>query len=254
MQKSHMVTVYETRDYGLFKTLAGNRDLNAVQIKKLARVIENAPQFTRLSPLLVNENMEIIDGQHRLAAYKKYAAEKTIVHPIYFTVNSGTGIAEARNLNAGSKPWTPKDYAVAYSNSGNKEYATYLKYSRETGLNHDILVRFLSPKNYDLQTFRSGMFVVENEKKSREWFSNLEEMGMTIKETMAEPIDHKHRSFAIGLLNVMRNPNYHQERMLEQLEAHSRILRVTDMKNQDISLALQTIYNKGQEDRVMLID
>jgi len=147
MDKSHSLTVYETRDYDLFKILPGNRQLYPTQIKKLANNIAKNPAFTKISPILVNEQMEVIDGQHRLAAYKKYADENGINHSIYFVIVKGLGLAEARGLNAGSKPWSPKDYAVAYERSGNAEYGTYLKYSKSTGLNHDILVRYLAPNN-----------------------------------------------------------------------------------------------------------
>lgn len=197
--------------------------------------------------------MEVIDGQHRLAAYKKHKEETGIAHPIYAVIVKDLGLAEARALNAGSKPWGPKDYAVAYSSSGNKEYATYLKYAKTMGLNHDILVRYLAPSNYGLGNFRDGGFVVENEKTSRGWFANLDEVTLTVQGSMQTPIDTRHRGFAIGLLNLMRSPEYDQERMLEQLELHAEKLRVIDMKNEEISRTLQRIYNIGREDKVSLL-
>jgi len=105
-----------------------------------------------------------------------------------------------------------------------------------------------------LANFREGGFKVENEKMSRTWFNNLDEVAMTIKGSMTNPIDTEHRSFAIGLLNIMRSSNYSQERMLEQLETNSKYLRVIDMKNEEVSRTLQRIYNVGREDKVTLID
>jgi hypothetical protein len=254
MDQSHTLTVYETRDYDLFKILSGNRALSQSQIKKLANSIAKNPAFTKLSPILVNDRMEVIDGQHRLAAYKKFAEDNGIKHPVYFVISKNIGIAEARSLNAGSKPWSPRDYAVAYADSGNIEYAAYLKYAKSTGLNHDILVRYLAPSNYGLANFRDGGFKVENEKLSRQWFNELEEASLAVKGSMTDPIDTDHRGFAIGLLNVMRSPNYDHQRMLEQLESHSKHLRVVDMKNDEISRTLQRIYNIGREDKQALLD
>ena len=254
MNQSHTITVYETRDYDVFKVLSGNRALSQAQIKKLAGNIAKNPVFTKIAPIIVNDQLEVIDGQHRLAAYKKHKEETGIAHPIYAMIIKDIGLAEARNLNAGSKPWSPKDYAVAYSDSGNSEYVTYLKYAKRTGLNHDILVRYLAPSNYGLANFRDGGFKVENEKLSKLWFGNLDEVALTVKGSMDDPIDTEHRGFAIGLLNVMRSPSYEQERMLEQLELHSKHLRVVDMKNEAISIMLQRIYNIGREDKVSLLD
>ncbi len=254
MEQSHQLTVHKSRDYSLFKTLTGNRQLSLLQIKRLTKTLSRFPLFTKIMPILVNEKMEVIDGQHRLAAYKAYKEETGVDHPIYFIVNKELGLAEARNLNAGSKPWSPIDYAMAYSSGGNKEYSTYIKFWKATGLNNEILVRYLSPNNYSMTDFRDGNFTIPDEKKSQRWLDNLEEVGAVTRQNMANPIDYRHRSFALGLLNLMLNKNYDQERMLEQLELDCRSLRTTDMRNEDISRALQSIYNKKQEEKVSLIN
>ena len=252
IEASHTITVQQTKDLGLFKMLLGNRELNKVQIKRLTKTLEDDIWFTKLSPILVNENMEVIDGQHRLQAYKNYKEAKTIDLPIFFIMQKGLTIKDARLLNAGSKPWGPKDYAKAYSEYGNANYKTYLKFEKETGLNYDILVRYLAT-DYSVESFRNGNFVVRDEKFSRQMFNNLDEVGMVIKASMDQPINWRHRGFAIGLWNIMQNPNYEQARMLAQLEDYNKILRTTDMKNVDISKALQKIYNKGQEEVVELL-
>lgn len=60
-----MDNVVKTKEYGIFKTLRGNRPLNRSHIKKLKKSIENNNHLN-LHPIIVNQNFEVIDGQHRL--------------------------------------------------------------------------------------------------------------------------------------------------------------------------------------------
>ena len=62
------VQVFETRDYDQFKKLNGNRNINESQVDGIVHsILEVGYQPV---PILVNEFMEIIDGQHRLEAVK----------------------------------------------------------------------------------------------------------------------------------------------------------------------------------------
>ena len=58
--------VYKTTDLSIFKSIDGNRVPNLQHIKRLAQSIN--VYGMKCNPILVNEQMEVIDGQHRLAA------------------------------------------------------------------------------------------------------------------------------------------------------------------------------------------
>jgi len=247
------LAVYSTQDYSVFTFMSGNRDRNKVQVKRLAKLIATNPEFTKLSPILVNEKMEIIDGQHRVEAFMAYSKETGQTPAIYYVKREGLTLNDARSLNSGSKPWSPKDYAEAYKKMGNKNYALYLAFLSETGLNYDILARYLSPSDYSVQGFREGKFTVSDAEKSKLWFKQLDEVGAAIDDSMVDPIDWDHRSFALALLEVMESPEYEQTRMVSQIEAHARLLRTVDMRTSDMATALQKIYNKGHANRVLLL-
>ena len=59
--------VNQTTDYSKFKTLKGNRSVNKLHVKRLQKSFK---QSYLLSPIIVNQNYEIIDGQHRFNAAK----------------------------------------------------------------------------------------------------------------------------------------------------------------------------------------
>ena len=105
--------VYETRNYEQFKTLLGNRDVTEERVHK----IEQSMLAKQLPiPCVVNEKLEVIDGQGRLAVSKKHEL------PIYFTVVPGLTIDDCVTANIYSTNWSLKDIIDRYAKTGNKSY------------------------------------------------------------------------------------------------------------------------------------
>lgn len=108
--------VYKTKFYEDFKTLEGNRDADHINsIKK--SISDNGLLF---NPILVNENMEIIDGQNRFFAAKELGL------PIFYIIHHGYGIEESRVINQNKKNWCYLDIINSYAREGRHEYI-YLK-------------------------------------------------------------------------------------------------------------------------------
>ncbi|MBQ2600753.1 ParB N-terminal domain-containing protein [bacterium] len=61
--------VYRTTDYDKFKTLDGNRTVEKSRVNKILKSINDNGYIH--CPIIVNERMEIIDGQGRLEAVKQ---------------------------------------------------------------------------------------------------------------------------------------------------------------------------------------
>ena len=61
--------------------------------------------------IIVNENYEIIDGQHRFDVIK-------IKTPLHYIMCCGYGLNEVHILNQNSKTWNADDYATGYCNLG----------------------------------------------------------------------------------------------------------------------------------------
>ena len=83
--------VYKTEDYFLFKPIDGNRNKNLLHINRLKKSMESNYLFT---VIIVNENYEIIDGQHRFEVIKELKL------PLYYIVCNGYGLNEVHILNA----------------------------------------------------------------------------------------------------------------------------------------------------------
>jgi ParB-like chromosome segregation protein Spo0J len=71
----------KTTDYKLFKINKLNRIVQTGHIEKLKKSIEKVG-YLKYNPIIVNEDMEIIDGQHRYFACVKLNL------PIYYEVET----------------------------------------------------------------------------------------------------------------------------------------------------------------------
>src|SRR3990167_6910002 len=108
--------VYKTTEYDQFKTITGNRNLNKTHLTRLTNSIISK-NMMEVNPVIVNEEMEVIDGQHRLEVAKQNNL------PVYYTkVNSHSSLREVQLLNANLKGWTLQDYMNSYISLGNRDY------------------------------------------------------------------------------------------------------------------------------------
>lgn len=106
--------VYKTFDYGKFIIYEWNRSIDTVGLKRLNKSVEE--YGWKKDPIIVNEELGVIDGQHRL----EYAKEHKL--PIYYTIISGLTKEDCQRMNSKRKAWKPKDYIKYYAVQGNKDY------------------------------------------------------------------------------------------------------------------------------------
>lgn len=106
--------VYQTKDYSVFKYMKENRDVKEQRVKKIRKSIDNVGWLR--DPLLVNEKMEIIDGQGRFEVLK----EKGL--PVEFVIQERIGVDECRAMNQDQTNWSVSDYVNSYCDSGNTNY------------------------------------------------------------------------------------------------------------------------------------
>jgi hypothetical protein len=106
--------VYRTNDLSTFKTLPGNRVPNLLHINRLIYSINKYGM--KCNPILVNERLEVIDGQHRLAAAKSAGTY------VYYIIVPGYTLTEVHTLNLNQKNWAKSDYMEGYANMGIESY------------------------------------------------------------------------------------------------------------------------------------
>lgn len=104
--------IYESFDYQKFCILKGNRTINHWK-----SIVEAVKKFGQLfSPIAVNENYEIIDGQNRFKAFE------LLNLPIRYYFVDGYGAKECSILNTTGKNWSMSDFIDSYADIGNDNY------------------------------------------------------------------------------------------------------------------------------------
>lgn len=106
--------IERTNNYKKFKKLQGNRDVSPTRVKKIVESINKVGYVT--SPVIVNENMEVIDGQGRLQALQYLGL------PVEYIVHKGVGIDACLSMNIHQSNWTMRDYIKSYADRGIQGY------------------------------------------------------------------------------------------------------------------------------------
>lgn len=103
--------IKSTTDYRLFKFINGNRKVDHAE--RIEKSIRNVGLL--VSPIVVNQNFEIVDGQNRFVACRNLGL------PIYYVVQEDIGGSEIGVINAVSKNWTGKDHINYYAHGDAKK-------------------------------------------------------------------------------------------------------------------------------------
>lgn len=238
-----VTTIEQTNDYKKFKLLNYNRDISRSHVEALARAMAEKPESLRYRPVLVNEKMEIVDGQHRFEAARKLGL------PIYYQMEQGLTISDAQDLNAIQKTWGPTDYARSFADAGNPHYQKYLDVRHRFGVSHNVALAFLtdrpSSSNHLTHTFKTGRLVIEDYDQAVKNLELLEEVGERYQ-------DWRRKGFGLAYLTLLKHPEYDHERFLERIEkSGGKYLQKFDLM-QDYQRALERLFNEYQrEDKLI---
>lgn len=132
MEKVEAYKVYTTKDYSIFKRLVGNRDIPESRISKIVESIQTIGWVH--NPIIVNEKMEVIDGQGRLTALQR------LKMPVEYIIAEGAGNKECIYMNMNMVNWKLPDFIKSYAEQGNENYQRLLTLMEKyAGGNLDII-------------------------------------------------------------------------------------------------------------------
>ena len=163
LQNINKNKIHVTSDYNMFSYLVGNRDIVNKHVKDLSAHIDDRNLNI---PIIVNEKMEVCDGQHRLEAYKVLGL------PVHYIVKEGLTLQDIRKLNSVSRKWTMHEYMMSHFKLGSEHYVTLEWFVRTYGFSVSDSLAMLNGKGYldqqDYKEFREGNFKVHDLEKGKE--------------------------------------------------------------------------------------
>ena len=226
--------IQSTTNYNQFTLMEPNRATSRGHIEAIKKAYEERGNLTSKNPILVNENYEIIDGQHR------FIASKEMGEPIYFIAQPGLNISDARAINILHRPWTIADYAESYANGGDQNYVRFLELKEDYDFSYSVLMTYAKGEQLrgTFADFRNGEFTFDDVPAARARLDKLSEASEAASNT-------KDQNFCYAYLKVMQVPGFDQRRMVRKLSQVSQQLIRNFGNVTEYQRALEEVYNYG---------
>jgi len=233
---------YMTEDYDQFVTLKGNRNVKELHVKRLMKQMTENGNMIDQFPIVINEKMEVVDGQHRLEALRR------LKWPVVYEVKEGLTVDAVRVINSGHQNWTWYDYAVSFAELGNENYQRFLNLYKHFGFNYSVLL-YYSDSTINKRSgshFYTGEFKLNDQKKA---FDLLEQYRQ-----VADAAEHDTREFAYAMKDVMQSASYDHKRMVDKMNKYGHMKLKPLRAKTDYLRMIEEIYNTyvGEDQKVRL--
>jgi len=238
--------IKKTKDYDLFTFRDDNREkIDQAHIKRLIESITSR-NLLELRPIIVNEKMEVIDGQHRLLAAKHLQVE------IYYQQEKKLDAADIVRMNI-SKPWTMGDYLNFYCHHQYDEYKKLSSFMKQHNLTLKVALTIaLGQARLGFYEFRMGEFKFHEESLDIELDVCWDSINYIKKMNGFSPYTSSSR-FWKALLKLIRHPEFDETKwrsnMQKMIDHFSPKARTEDYVNM-----IQTVYNWRNTSRINLMD
>ena len=227
--------VKETKNYDMFSTLTGNRNINPLH---LSRLIDSMKEEHLMSPIIVNEDYEVIDGQHRLIASKELNL------PIHYIVQHNYNLSHIQRYNQNSKDWTMMDFISGYAELGNKDYKYLLDFYQETDLTITSCITLLSNSGSATNAIRNGVWKARHKARAKEicqWLGLIRRYYDNVNR----------KTFVSALIKMYDNENFNFAHLLSKIQLQPMAL-VDCHKTDDYIMLIESIYNYKSRNKVNL--
>lgn len=199
--------IRETADYSIFKLLPHNRPVVQSHVIRLMHSMADRPHLRISRPVLVNEDYQVIDGQHRLKA------SELNNQSVYFMVVPGLTIDDARLLNALQRTWSLLDYAYSYASSKIPAYVQYVRTYEARELPPSVVMEYMTQSQGSRRQheFRVGELKQVEQKALDERLDRCEDVIAAFPKTATPYV------VSMAFLTVLKTEGYDHDRMLKKI-------------------------------------
>lgn len=225
-------SIQKTINYFQFKHIESNRPVDQRHVNELIVKIREK-NLLHLFPILVNSGMEVIDGQHRLAA-----AEQLELY-IYYQVDDKISKTDIANVNALSKNWSTYDYINYWTIEKAPGFDKLFAFMTDNPLLSPttVLMMLSSSQMRNLKALKDGILDVSN-------YDHAVKIAGVIKEYHGIINFAYDSKFVMAVIGCFALEGYDHEIMKNKLEYLSRRL-VKCMTIKEYYELFEEIYNYG---------
>jgi len=221
-----------TDNYDVFKPHPLQRDLKPEHVAKIQRSMQKRG-FVPEKHIICNEEMQVVDGQHRLQAAKNLGIST------YYTVSAAVDVDDIREMAKTVAAWDLEDYVSSYIKQGNENYKRVVALKELSLLNWNAFLggAIRITENNARADFRNGKFIL-TDRREQEVFQFIHQYHL-FKDTFS---GWKIRIFVAACSYIFSHPKYDHAQMTARLEyQRSKLFRCTTT-DEYISM-LSDIYN-----------
>lgn len=224
---------YTTKDYSIFKPLKGNRGINERNYRKLLLSIHDNPLPTIVT---VNENYEVIDGQHRIKAFQELELE------IEYVVRVGFGLKECHILNAIDNKWQMSDFIDGYISLGYMDYQKLKDFQNTFNLSINDCLLFIGNMGKEVvEDFKEGYFTFSNQKEA---YKNAEKiLSLASYFPQKEKRSARKRAFIQVMLQCLKNKDFDYSHFIEKLNKPNAFKLENQITLTQYRTMIEGIYN-----------
>ena len=228
--------VNTTKDYHLFKPLDGNRVINELNRKRILRSMRDNYLFT---VIIVNENYEIIDGQHRFECIKELGLTMNYI------ICENYGLREVQVLNANSKDWTLEDYMESYCDLGYPEYIKYKAFRDKYKISQSSAIVLLSGDGSGTTIeFKEGNYEIKRYVKACK-------VATLLNSSLEYYEGSKRRSYIYAILDIFGKSGFRPDEYLHKLSLQRHVMYDCGTVEQYKEL-IERIYNYRRSPKINL--
>ena len=231
--------VYSTTNYGRFKFIKGNREISKGRIRKLSESIREVGRI--IIPVIVNEDMEVIDGQGRVMAAKELGV------PVPYIIVKGTGIEECIESNRTQTGWALMNYINSYADRGNVSYQRLRTLIRNSRIKPTYIIPLAFRENATKsgkmdKTIKEGKLMLSKADAERaKWEADYLEKFVDI----AKQIGGRKEHFMAALAYAYRQLTTQERNRLEEV-IKKNVAFIPPLSAIDANLKVfDELYNKG---------
>lgn len=235
------VKVFQTLNYAQFKDLKGNRPPKPTHVKRLK---ESILEYGDLgTPTIVNEKLEMIDGQHL-----KRAREELKI-PVLYIIKPGFGLKEIHVHNQNRKNWTMIEFMHCYADLEMKHYVRFKEFHKKyefpltTSL---VIVWGCSPSGSEkhggsriggsVDSFKRGEFIFKNPEEAEDRAERI----MMLKDIY---YGYKKQYFVLAMLRMFRFKDYNHSEFVLKLKQNVDKLFIEPGNVNGFLRIFEDIYN-----------
>lgn len=208
--------VQQTMQYEIFKSHPKNRKIDPKHVNKLKKdfVLNNMLEFR---PILVDKEMQILDGQHRLEV------AKLLNLTVYYQIKEDGKSQDIIILNNNQKSWKNTDYLEYYCQEGVESYLKLKSFMEQENMSLKLSLLVLNGKNDTdfFNKFRKGEYIFPtpeavNEAKEKKFL--IEQIKDFVDKKTRGPkgyLDSSH--FYSALIEFLNNKNVDFETFMKKL-------------------------------------